>query len=287
MKLKSAIALFLVSAFLFLLSSCLGAEGPIAAPEEGEVRVSFLDVGQADCAVIRTADRVIVVDTGHATSDGTELLTYLGRLGIKRIDLLVLTHPHEDHIGGAPSVLREYDVVECLMTDLLADSVLFRETVAALKNEGCTVTRAHSDVVRAYGDLSVEVLSPTNQFSSTVNDAGIVLRVRYKEHTFLFMGDASETVENELLYTHREGLKADILKVGHHGADSSSGEVFLSAVMPQYALISCAANNEYGFPHMGVLARLTSVGAKVYRTDVDGTVVFRARDGEISLIKED
>ena len=287
MKLKRVIALFLVCVLLVLLCSCDGVGARVAAPEEGEVHITFLDVGQADCALIRTSDTVIVVDTGAVDSNGAVLASYLRRSGIDRIDLLVLSHPHEDHVGGAPTLLREFDVAACLMPDLLEDSAVFRETVAALGDEDCEVTRAFAGVVSEHGDLTVEVLSPTREFYSTVNDACAVVRVRFGEFSVLFMGDASETVEKELVDLYKDDLKADILKVAHHGSSSSTSAAFLFAVMPRYAAISCAAGNEYGFPHIEVLARLASVGTEVYRTDTEGTITFCAKDGGLFVMKKD
>ena len=287
MKLKRFIAVFLACVLLILLCSCEGGGVSVAAPEEGAVHITFLDVGQADCALIRTADTVIVVDTGASASNGAELVSYLRRAGIERIDLLILSHPHEDHIGGAPALLREFDVAACLMPDLLEDSAVFRETVAALGDEGCEVTRAVADVVIEQGDLTVEVLSPTKEFYSTVNDACAVVRVRFGAFSALFTGDISETVEKELIELYGDDLKADILKVAHHGSSSSTSAAFLFAVMPQYAAISCAAGNEYGFPHIEVLARLASVGTEVYRTDTEGTVTFSVEDNGLSVTKKD
>ena len=286
MRLKRSIALFLAVVLLFLLCSCGG--GGVAVPDEGAVHITFLDVGQADCALIRTADTVIVVDTGAVASNGTELVSYLRRAGIKRIDLLVLSHPHEDHIGGAPALLREFDVAACLMTDLLEDSAVFRETVSALKNETCEVTRAVADVVLTCGGFTVEVLSPIKEFYSSMNDASAVIRVKFGDFAALFTGDISDVVEAELVEHYGDALEADILKVAHHGSSSATGMDFLLAVRPRYAAISCAAGNEYGFPHAEVLARLAVIGAEVYRTDTEGTVTFCAtKGGALSVIKKD
>lgn len=283
MKLHRATALLLLATLLLLSCSCGRGRGRIEAPGEGEAQITFLNVGQADCAVIRTADAVIVVDTGCEASDGAELLTYLENTDIERIDLLVLTHPHEDHIGGASALLREYVVGECLMTDLVDNSVVFRKTLDALKAEGCKVTRAFNDVLREYGALSVEVLSPTKEFYSTVNDAGAVIRVRFGDKAMLFMADVSQTVEKELLQLCPEDLDVDILKVAHHGSASSTSPEFLAAVTPQYAVISCGVGNEYELPHVDVLLRLARVGASVHRTDTEGTATFLVKDGEISV----
>lgn len=280
-------AFLLIVALLFLLGSC-SDRGRLAAPQDGEVQIAFLDVGQADCAVIRTKNAVIVIDTGCERSAGNELLSYLGRLGIEKIDLLILTHPHEDHIGGAAALLGAYRVERCLMPELLEDTTAFRGCLDALEAEACTVTRAVSGVLCEYDGMLVEVLSPTKEFYSSLNDAGAVIRIGYGEHSFLFMADASGNVEAELLEAYSaDVLRADILKVAHHGSASSTSAAFLFAVMPQYAVISCAADNEYGFPHADVLSRLAAVEATVYRTDTAGTVMFSAKDGTVSVIEED
>lgn len=283
MKARRTTVFLLIIAILFLFCSCGGSAEEL--PEEGEVHITFLDVGQADCALIRTSDAVVVVDTGDVSTDGAELLAHLRRLNIEKIDLLILTHPHEDHIGGAPSLLREHEVAECLMPDLLENSAIFRETLSALKDENCVVTRAEAEVLREYGNLSVEVLSPTKEFYSTINDAGAVIRVKFGEFAFLFMGDVSGTVEEELVALYPDALRADILKVAHHGSALSTSRAFLSAVAPQHAVISCAAGNEYGVPHPDVLARLSNAGVSVHRTDTEGTITFRAKDGKIEIMK--
>ena len=284
MRISRALACFLILGVLLSLVSCEG-NGEYARPSDGEMLVAFIDVGQGDCAVIRTQDTVIVVDTGCARSDGAELLSYLRRAGVQRIDLLVISHPHEDHVGGVPALLREYDVGECLMPDLIEDSVAFRAAVSALTEEGCGATRAYAGVSYEYGGLLLEVLSPTQEFYSDINDAGAVIRVSYGEISILFTGDVSADVEKELVRLHGEALDADILKVAHHGSVSSTCEAFLSAVAPQYAAISCEAGNEYGFPDMDVLARLAAIGAEVHRTDTEGTIVFSIKDSVLSIKK--
>ena len=279
-------AFFLALTIAVSLGGC-GAGVLYAAPTAGELCITFLDVGQADCTILRTVDTVIVIDTGASGTDGAELSGYLQRSGIEKIDLLILSHPHEDHVGGVSSLLRDFEVAACLMPDLIEDSAAFREALSALTAEGCGATRAFAGVVCEYGDLMVEVLSPTEEYYSEVNDAGAVIRVRYGDFSALFTGDVSATVEEELVRVYGEALDADILKVAHHGSENSTGEAFLAAVTPQYAAISCAAGNEYGFPHSKTLARLAAVEAEVCRTDTDGTIVFSVKNGVISIKNKD
>ena len=280
-----SIAFFLTVVTLFLTCSCGGDGAAIPSPQDGEVHITFLNVGQADCALIRTSEAVIVVDTGDAATNGAELSAYLRRAGIGRIDLLVLTHPHKDHIGGAPTLLREFDVAECLMTDLLEDSTVFRETVDALRQEGCKVTRANDEVLYEYGGLSLEVLSPFREFYATVNDAGAVLLLRYAGSACLFTADVSDALEKELMERYPDALDVDLLKVSHHGSSDATSTAFLSVLTPKFAVISCGAGNAYGFPHMEVLSRLSSAGVEVHRTDTEGNTSFRMKNGDLSILK--
>lgn len=283
-KATRPIALFLLLALLLpVLSAC----GDPLAVGEGEILVHFLDVGQADCTLIRTRDTVILVDAGSdepGVADG--VVRYLRDLDIKEIDCLVLTHPHADHIGGAPTLFREFSIVECLLPALATDTPLFTELLDALEAEGCLVSEAVRGKRLTLGAVTLDVLSPDAFASGDENTRSAVVLAKYRESTLLLTADIPLEKEAELLaYYGEEALRADVLKVAHHGSATATGEQFLKALSPDYAVISCGRGNTYGCPSAEVLARLSFVGVTVYRTDTEGTVVLRGDGNAFSPIR--
>ena len=269
----------LVSLLLVSLCACGDAQYSAVAP--GEIRIHFIDVGQADSTLIRTSDAVILVDSGGTDPVRAEaLMRYLRRLRIDTVDCLILTHPHTDHIGGAALLLQNFTVRECRMIGAVTEEAAFGELLSALSAEGCLVREAYCGQTESFGELTLSVLSPDAMSTESLNDKSLVLRVSFHENTLLLPGDISAAKEEELLEIYgAEGLQAGILKAAHHGSHLSSGEAFLDAVSPQYTVLSCAEGNEYGYPTSELLERFWQRGIRVLRTDLDGTVVFSG-DGE-------
>ncbi len=250
---------------------------------EDEIRVSFLDVGEGDCTLIRTAEATLLVDTGEADPLlNAGIVATLRSLGVERIDCLVLTHPHSDHVGGAPAILEAFPVGECLMPLAADESDAFAAALDALLASEIPTREATRGYSKAYGDLTVEVLSPERDSGAAdINDLSAVLRLTFGKATLLLMADAGKSTEEALLRDYpAEALSASLLKVGHHGADTSSSYAFLSAVSPTYAVLSVGSDNAYGHPGEATLRRLAAVGATVFRTDRHGDIVFTGtRDG--------
>lgn len=273
---------------LAVAALCLSCEGVEYAPPPGEVRFCFFDVGQADCTLIRTQDAVILVDAGDrdpARADA--LLRTLRRMRIDTVDLLVLTHPHSDHIGGAPRLLQELTVRECLTVNAVSEEAVFGALLASLEAEGCAVYEGYCGQSYRYGELSLAVLSPDPLSVEELNDKSLVLRVTFGDTALLLPGDISADKEAELLALYGEdGLRADILKAAHHGSYLSSSGAFLDAVCPLYTVLSCGEDNAYGYPTAEVLGRFWERGIRVLRTDLDGTVTF-AGDGETLRLLSD
>ena len=265
----------------------LFACGDPLAVGEGEILVHFLDVGQADCTLIRTRDTVILVDAGSDEPGvADKIVRYLRDLDVTEIDCLVLTHPHADHIGGAATILREFSVVECLLPALATDTPLFSGLLDALEEEDCLVSEAVRGKSLTFGDLTLAVLSPDPFADGDENERSAVVFARYGESAVALTADISHAVEGELLlYYGEEALDADLLKVAHHGSSTATGEKFLAALSPEYAVISCARGNTYGYPTAEVLARLSLSDVTVFRTDTDGTVVFRGDGSSFTPIK--
>lgn len=284
---RARLSLLLVLCLLLSLLVSCGGGGEYGNVDEGELRIHFFDVGQGDAALIRTAEAVILVDTGDVDPEITEeLLKKLRDQGIAEIDCLVLTHPHADHIGGAAEILAEFPVGECLMPNAVSEGDVFSHLLDALFESGATVTEAYAGRTFTYGDVTVEVLAPGRRVYAELNDYSVVLRIVFGECSILMTGDAELVSEAEMLAAFgSDGLSATLLKVPHHGADTSLSDELLAAVAPEYAVISCGAGNFYGHPHPDTLKKLARAGVRVLRTDTSGDVVF-LWDGEELILQE-
>ncbi|MBR7112254.1 MAG: MBL fold metallo-hydrolase [Clostridia bacterium] len=255
-------------------------------PSEEHLYVYVLDVGQSDAVLLRSGTHTLLIDTGTATEERA-LRRALARYGIEHIDYLVLTHPHEDHVGNARYIVENLSVGTVLLPSVGSEDYAYSLFLAAVAQSASVLT-ATAGQHFALGNAKVEVLSAgtaTSDKDGDVNDASVVLRVCFGTQVFLFMGDAEAATESALISAYgSEKLDCDFLKVGHHGSSTSTSVPFLLATTPTVAAISCGKQNAYGFPHAPTLENLAAVGAYVYRTDESGTLVFGTNGQEIRLI---
>ena len=247
----------------------------------GEVQFHFIDVGQGDAALIRTEKGDILIDAGTNSSED-ELKAYLDRLGVTDIEYAVFTHPHEDHIGGADMILNTYNVKNVVLPDATATSKTFERMMDAIEAEKCEVIMAAPDKTFKVGDLTCTILAPIGTAYTELNNYSVVIRAEYGDTTVLFTGDAETLSEEEMLerYFFKGLLDCDILKVGHHGSDTSSSQAFLYAVSPVHAVISVGEGNTYDHPKQEILARYEAMKAEILRTDKEGDIVFTSTGGE-------
>ncbi len=268
---KTALIILLVA----LLCSCslyIPQQEPLhsnTAHVADALTVHFLDVGQADCQVITLpTGEVMMIDFGN-NDDGSFICNYLDNLGINVIDYLVATHPHEDHIGSMDTVINNYEIKNVYMPDAEADTKSYRDVQKALSNEQIGATIIYGGTV-IYSDetLKIEALAPMYYYDD-LNNMSIVIRLTYKEASFLFTGDAEEESENDIT----GDVSADVLSVGHHGSSTSTSDRFLKKVDPMFAVISCGKDNDYGHPHRETLEKLENDDVTIYRTDTMGTLV--------------
>lgn len=249
--------------------------------DSGELEVHMIDVGQGlsvfvrapggDCALIDAGDR----------DDGETVSAYLQNLGVNRIDVLIATHPHADHIGGMTQVVKDIDIGRVVMTDLPESmqptSKVYTDLLQALIDRGNKITVAEPNMRFYLGNATLTLVGPV-EMHSDLNDTSIVSRITYGDRAFLVPGDAEEPAEISML-DQGQMLKADVLIAGHHGSSTSSSMDFLRAVKPMYVGISCGIDNSYGHPHPELLERLDTIGCAILRTDLQGDVVFYT-DGE-------
>jgi competence protein ComEC len=241
-----------------------------------ELRVHYIDVGQGDCIFAELpGGRSMLIDAGTNDSVAT-VCDYIDAIGEDTLDYVIATHPHADHIGGMDGVLDEFDVGTFYMPDVQSNTRTFESMLDSLETSDAKVIKAEAGVVVCEEDnLKIQLIAPTEDYYDEVNDYSAVVKLTYGETDFLFMGDAEKYVENKIT----ADVSADVLKVGHHGSDTSSGEKFLKRVNPSCAVISAGKGNDYGHPHREVIDRLNKRNIKIFRTDMLGTVVIGS-DGE-------
>ena len=261
----------LVFCLLLSLVGC-GAQDPVG------FCVEILDVGQSDCTLITADGSTLMIDAGTSAARHA-VQGYLSERRIKHVDYLLLTHPHEDHVGNA-RMLIETDTVGALILPPTAEDLLDWQLIlnAAAEKEIPVYTAAAGDVY-SVGGATLEILQVWVE-AENVNDQSVICRATYGSVSCLFTADAEKEGEARLLANVSvDRLDCDLLKAGHHGSETSSCEALLLATTPTYAAVSCGINNEYGFPHKALTERLVAAQIEYHRTDTDGTLTYKS-DGE-------
>ena len=274
-------------AVLVVLGRALGSPAgrPLPAPlPPTTLELRALDVGQGDALLLRLDDRTLLVDAGPDAQTVREtILPRLRAMQVVRLDYLVLTHPDADHIGGAPELMRTLPVGQVVVWDAPSDHPVFQE-VLRLAGELPVPVRSvrQGDRLSWHPAVETQVLNPAAGDCSD-NDLSVVLRVVYGNAVFLLTGDLEQSVESELI-RQALPLAADVLKVGHHGSDTSSSPAFLDRVAPQVAIVLAGRDNSFGHPREAVLDRLLDRGVAVFRTDLSGDVAV-CTDGDVITVQ--
>ena len=283
-KILAAVLLVLVLIAVGVYAYLAGFFGTakVAQYDYTKLGVFFLDVGQGDAILLRAPDdRFMLIDAGPPKSDGA-LIKALGSYGVKKLEYLILTHPDEDHIGGAVAVLDALEVRTVLTGDAGAANKLWTDVIAKIDEKGCAFPQVSlGGSYDFFENCRFTVLGPVDGDSAAnTNDQSLVIRLDYGAVSCLFTGDAEKAEERAIIeYFGADALRADLIKLGHHGSASSTSAELLDAVRPIYAVASCGKDNAYGHPHASVLKALENAGVEVYRTDKDGTVIFQS-DGK-------
>lgn len=249
-----------------------------------ELIVSYIDVGQGDATLISKGDFHMLIDAGK-NQDGVEIVEYLKKEKVDSLDVLVGTHPDSDHIGGMDDVLKNIPVETVYVPDVKKATKTYEQVEEALhllnkKSQMPQIGKSYT----FDNNLFIRFLSPAKQYRDS-NDNSLVVQLAYGKNRFLFMGDAQETVEEDIVKKQYD-LECDVLKVGHHGSYTATSDLFLKKADPTYAVISCGEENSYGHPHVEVLSRLADEDVQIYRTDTMGSIKAISNGENVKLITE-
>lgn len=244
------------------------------------LKVYITDVGQADSILIRDGNYNMLIDAGN-NSDGEKLVKYYKELGITSFKYVFASHPHEDHIGGMDDIINNFDIENFYMPDKLSTTKTFEDMLDALERKNLKYIVPKVNDKLSLNNSNIDVIYVGSD-ESDINDSSIVLKLNYFSNSFLFTGDLGSNKEKEILNSGAN-IKADVLKVGHHGSSYSTASLFLDKVNPSFAAISVGKNNIYKHPATSTLEKLNKKGIKVYRTDLDGTILFESNGKDISV----
>jgi len=277
--------LIIISILLALmLTACAGNIGEETAPsprisDDSYFEVHYIDVGQADASLVLCDGEAMLIDGGNA-SDSSLIAAYLNKLNITCIDYIVCTHAHEDHVGGLSGALSVVQVKNVLAPKTEASTKAYQNFKRKAEEQGLTIKHPLCGDTFNLGSSTAKILGPVSKTGKKTNNTSIVLKITYGSTAFLFTGDAETEEEHEIIDSGA-ALSADVLKVGHHGSDSSTSYVWLREIMPTFAVISVGKNN-YGQPSDAVLSRLNDAGAEILRTDMLGDIIIQSDGVNVS-----
>lgn len=255
-----------------------GGGTPYVKPLDDEAAVCFIDVGQGDCELIRTKNCNILIDCGEEEK-ADEVIGFIRCSGVERLDYVIATHPHSDHIGGMYRILESFDVGTVILPKIPRsaepETLFYSKMLNTIKNRG--INREYSAAGKIYTlgeNASLEIISPIYDEYEELNNFSIVARLMHGANTFLFTGDAESLAELDILDNGID-VSADVLKVAHHGSAGANSKAYLEKVRPKIAVIGVGSDNSYGHPHKDVLKRLAQVGCdEIYTTAADGNIVI-------------
>jgi competence protein ComEC len=253
-----------------------------------DLTIHFLDVGQSDCTIIELPNgETMMIDAGGSDSE-KRVIEYINTLGIKYIDYIFGTHPHEDHIGSLDAVIYNYGIGRIFMPKITHNTKTFENVISAISKKGLKIESPAAGELLINDNnshLYIRALAPGKDEYVNLNNYSIVLKLAYIDVSFLFMGDAEDIIEYEMIDAGLN-LGVDLLKTGHHGSDTSTSGALIAAASPKYAVISVGNNNSYGHPSKSVIDGLTASGVEIFRTDELGTIIVSTNGKEINISHE-
>lgn len=252
-----------------------------------QMKVHYIDVGKADSIFIELPnDETMLIDAGESYN-GPTIEEYIKNLGYSTIDYLIATHPDSDHIGGMPHIINNFEIKSIYMPKVVHTTKTYENLLNTIKDNELTVKTARTGVeILNEDNLKINMIAPNSETYKNTNDYSAVIMITYGVKKFLFMGDAQILSEKEILASGVD-VKADVLKVGHHGSETSSHQAFLDAVEAEYAVITVGYRKNYNLPSEKIVERLKDSGMTVFRTDLNGTIVITTNGIHLSIETED
>lgn len=264
---------------LILLNSCTFNEF------ENNFQIHFINVGQGDSILIKTSNYVTLIDAGPSINS-KELVKYLKKQKIYKIDNLVLTHPHEDHFGGMNDILKEFKVSNFFSPKAVSEDENYKYLLYNLKLHNLNIKTIKNDIPLDLGkDCKSLFLSPSKEYYDNLNNYSAVLRITYLNNSFLLCGDSEKEEETEILNNYKN-INSDVIKIGHHGSKTATTEEFIKRVSPRIAIISAGIRNKFGHPHQEVLDILEKHNIILFRTDISKTIILNSDGNKISVSTE-
>lgn len=285
---KAQLATIVVFGLIAIVSAIFGQDivGTSNLNANGTVEISYLDVGQGDAAYIKVNDMDILIDAGPK-SDVDKLIKQLEEKNIDDFEIIVATHPHEDHIGGMTKVLQSYKVENFYMPKVEHSTKTFENMIKEVEKQGLKVKVLKEGVNIDIGEGALlETFSPNQEEYNNLNNYSPIMKLTFGNNSFLFTGDAEKDVEEEVLKTYKDKLDSDVIKFGHHGSSTSSSQSFIEAVSPDYGIISCGVDNSYGHPHREILKLIQDMNIEAYRTDIQGQITVISDGNNIDIKTE-
>mgnify|MGYP001171180217 CR=1 FL=1 len=266
--------------FIFLSSIVFPSFGKTAT---SSLYVHYIDVGQGDSIYIKTSDGEDILIDGGNNDKGDDVVAYLQQQHVDDIEIMIATHPDIDHIGGLDTVLKSFKVEQVYAPRVSHTTQSYLDFLNAVKNEGLTIQTAQKGTALGLNDVSAIFVGPVKSYSTDdTNDWSAVLKLTYGKRSFLFTGDVETTAESDMIAS-KQNLRADVIKIGHHGAKTSTSEAFLNGVKPTYAVISVGKENTYGHPTAEVINRLKIHKINIFRTDQQGTIIAKTDGTHLSF----
>jgi competence protein ComEC len=253
--------------------------------DPNKMLVHFIDVGQGDSILIQVNNKNLLIDSGPR-SDRKKFNNYLSSLKLDKLDYVIATHPHEDHIGNMADVIKDYNILEFYAPKVQSTTKTFEEMIDALKDKNLkiNVIKRGTNSIDLGENTLVTVFSPNKDSYEDLNNYSPIIKIQYGSTSFLFTGDAQKDVEEEILKDN-DDISADVLKVGHHGSSTSTSKDFLSKVNPSIAVISVGKDNIYNHPNKETLKLLNANNIATYRTDTNGTILISSDGNKITVTK--
>ena len=271
------LALFFLFLNVFIINSPLNSD-----PWSGEdLEVHFIDVGQGDSILIKSKDTAMIIDGGENYM-GERVVSYLKSLGIKKLDYLVGTHPHSDHIGGLDTIIYEFPVDTIIMPDVYHSTKTYADVIKAIEDVKGYVTHPEVGDLYPFNSGYFTIVAPNNHYYDDINNYSIGIRLTHGYNDFLFTSDAEIIAEEEML-DRGINLSSEVYKLAHHGSTTSNSSEFLDAVNPYYAVATVGYDNDYGHPHNEILKEMVDRNIKLYRTDLQGTIIITSNGSSLKV----